>query len=79
MRRVIVWVCRTLCGLRRGGHDWLPVYEQQSLRLMCVDCGHESTGWTLDLPLPHAKYAGDTRRHRLLLPREVMSRSRRVA
>ena len=34
-----------VCGLR--GHDEVLCFERRRLALKCLNCGHESAGWTL--------------------------------
>jgi len=41
-------VHRGLCAL--GGHDLFLHYEPGRLSLQCVDCGWESSGWTIERP-----------------------------
>jgi hypothetical protein len=39
---------RTLCAMR--GHDLFFHFEPRRLSLRCIDCGWESSGWTIDRP-----------------------------
>ena len=36
---------RMMCGLR--GHDAVLHFERHRLSLRCLNCGHQTTGWTL--------------------------------
>jgi len=40
------------CGLH--GHDALLQFEQDSMFLRCVSCGHETPGWNLHEAAPVA-------------------------
>ena len=45
-RGLLASVRRGLCGMR--GHDPFLHFEPRRLSLRCVDCGWESSGWTID-------------------------------
>ena len=47
-RHLAACVRRTLCGMR--GHDLVLHFEPRRVSLQCVDCGWESSGWTIDRP-----------------------------
>jgi hypothetical protein len=56
--------CRQVsCALR--GHDSMLHFEENRVRLRCVSCGHESTGWDVGEQRPRLRFAGDARRHRM--------------
>jgi hypothetical protein len=62
---------RLLCSLR--GHEAFSHFERHRLSLRCVNCGHETTGWSLQpearLPEPlavsHAHRSVFGRLHRI--------------
>ena len=37
---------RTACGIR--GHELMLHYERGRICLRCVDCGYETTGWSIN-------------------------------
>ena len=41
-----------MCGLH--GHDALVQFERDRMFLRCMSCGHETHGWELREPRPHA-------------------------
>ena len=45
-RSLLTHVHRGLCAI--GGHDLFLHFEPGRLSLRCVDCGWESSGWTID-------------------------------
>jgi len=47
-RSLIACVRRGLCAAR--GHDVLLRLEPRRLSLRCLNCGWESSGWTIDRP-----------------------------
>jgi len=50
--RVMDVVRQAYCALH--GHDDLLQFEHDRMFLKCVSCGHESPGWELTEPRPHA-------------------------
>jgi hypothetical protein len=47
-RGPLAWVRRGLCAMR--GHDLFLHFEPRRLSRRCVECGWESSGWTIDRP-----------------------------
>ena len=45
MTWILQRVQRVMCGLR--GHDTVLRFERHRLSLRCLNCGHETTGWSL--------------------------------
>lgn len=45
---LIAGVRRGLCAIR--GHDLICQCKPRRLSLRCLDCGWESSGWTIDAP-----------------------------
>jgi hypothetical protein len=43
MRRVVCWLY---------GHDTILQFEHHRICLRCMDCGHETRGWTIGAPHP---------------------------
>ena len=46
-RRGPLRVLEAVCAMR--GHDYLQHAEAGRLFLRCVDCGHETHGWDIDI------------------------------
>jgi hypothetical protein len=42
-----ILIRETACGV--GGHDYLVKTADDRLFLRCVDCGHETPGWHVDV------------------------------
>jgi hypothetical protein len=59
-RHLAACVRRTLCGMR--GHDLVLHFEPRRMSLQCVDCGWESSGWTIDRP----RFLSSNARYRVL-------------
>jgi hypothetical protein len=54
------------CALR--GHDDYMRFEKNRVYLECIECGHQSPGWTIDAQRPALRYQsrrGPTSRHGL--------------
>ena len=45
---------RLICALR--GHESYLQFEKNRVYLRCVGCGHESPGWTVDVPRPVLRF-----------------------
>jgi hypothetical protein len=45
MTSTVQRVQRMMCSLR--GHDAVMHFERHRLSLRCLNCGHETTGWSL--------------------------------
>ncbi len=70
--RVMTWLQQLFCGLT--GHDTMLNFEQKSMSLRCVSCGHETPGWQLDEVPPTVTIRGDARRHKMVRPQLVRQR-----
>ena len=45
---------RLICALR--GHESYLHFEKNRVYLQCIGCGHESPGWTVDVPRPVLRF-----------------------
>ncbi len=45
---------RLICGFR--GHDEFLQFEKNRVYLLCITCGHESLGWTIDARRPVLRF-----------------------
>jgi hypothetical protein len=45
MTRILQRVQRMICGLH--GHETVLHFEPHRLSLRCLNCGHETSGWSL--------------------------------
>jgi hypothetical protein len=45
---------RVICALR--GHESYLHFEKNRVYLQCIGCGHESPGWTIDVPRPVLRF-----------------------
>jgi hypothetical protein len=59
--RLVQVMRQAFCALR--GHDAMLHFEDNSVRLRCTSCGHESPGWSVGDRRPRLRFAGDARRH----------------
>jgi hypothetical protein len=48
-----------ICAIR--GHDDYMRFEKNRVYLQCIDCGHESPGWTVDTQRPAIRFQSGRR------------------